>query len=406
MQARRVGALAVVAVFWALSTAPAVSAQESRLEQLAQQRAEKAASLRPHEPNIVERVLAAAKNFPMLSANPHGPYPLLGGITDGAGWLRVGVGHRRNFGDAGQHVITHARVSSRGYWQVGGDVKMPAVVRGRLAMRIDGSHLHARDPAFYGLGNDSVSGDDPAVFGMDATTAGVSGTIRALRHLSVGGRAAYDHVTNGPPSLQDPDRTTNVRIEDAPGFDSTIDYAHGEAFVSLDWRESPGYTRSGGWSRLGAHSYTQVNGRESSFGRIDAEVAHHFPFLHGRRVVAVRGLVSVTSVASGQVIPHFLLPYIGGRNSVRSLPTFRFRDRHRLLLNAEYRWRASEAVDMALFGDAGKVAAALHHLDLRDLHTSVGIGVVLHGSTFTAVRTAVAYGTEGVRVVFAVGPSF
>lgn len=400
-------ALAGVGVLWIWmlgATAP-TQAQETRLEQLAQQRREKAASLRSREPNTAERVLDTMGNFPMLSDSPHGPYPVLGGIMEGAGWLKAGVAYRSNFGDA-NHVTTHVRVSNEGYWRVGGEVQMSDVVVGRLALRLDASHLHARDVSYFGLGNESLVPDDPAEFGMDETTAGVTATARAYRHFFIGGRAAYEHVTTGPASGQDSAFETNVRIEDAPGFGRTIGYVHSEIFADLDWRESPGYTRRGGRSRVGIHQYRQVNGSESSFTRVDAEVAQHFPFLHGSRVVAVRASASLTSAGSDQTIPHYLLPYVGGRNSVRSLPSFRFRDRHRLLFNAEYRWRASELVDVVLFGDAGKVAATTSDLDLDELQTSLGIGIRLHGPTFTAFRLALAHGTEGARVLFAVGPVF
>lgn len=404
MRTRGLGVVAVT-MMWLLTALPA-TAQESRLEVLAGQRAEKAQTLQPHEPNLAERVLDAMKNFPMLSEHPHGVYPLFGGMIDGAGWLKVGAAHRRNFGDAGQHVVSYGRVSNRGYWQVGGNVELPEVVRGRLAMRLDTSHLHARDVSFYGLGNDSSVADDPAAFRMDATTAGLSGTLRTVGHLSVGGRTAYDQVTTTASSLGDPALGAIVGLDSAPGFDSTTRYLHNEAFVDLDWRESPGYTRSGGQVRLGMHRFTQVDGSESSFTRVDAEVSQHVPFLNGRRVVAVRGLVTMTAVGAGQAVPHFLLPYVGGRNSVRSLPSYRFQDRHLLLFNAEYRWRASEAVDMALFADAGKVAATRDDLDLRGLHRSAGIGLRLHGTSFTAVRLEAAYGTDGLRFLFAVGPVF
>ena len=42
---------------------------------------------------------------------------------------------------------------------------------------------------------------------------------------------------------------------------------------------------------------------------------------------------------------------------LRGYPSWRFRDRNRLLLTGEYRWTAGQFVDMALFVDAGKVAA-------------------------------------------------
>ena len=241
---------------------------------------------------------------------------------------------------------------------------------------------------------------------MDATTAGLRATVRPMEYLSFGGRASYDHVSTAEATLVDPARQSVVDIAEAPGFGRAFDYAHGEAFADLDWRESPGFTRRGGRVRLGMHRYQQIKGSTSSFTRVDAEATQHFPFLHGARVIALRASVSLTSVGTGQQVPHFLLPYIGGRNSVRSLPSFRLRDRHSLLVNAEYRWRAAEIIEMALFGDAGKVAATRHDLNLSDMHTSVGLGVRLHGPTYTAIRLALAYGTEGTRALFSVGPVF
>ena len=267
--------------------------------------------------------------------------------------------------------------------------------------------MRSRYPtSFYGLGNESLVPNDPAAFGMDSTSAGLTATARASRYFWFGARAAFDRDTTGPASRQDPSRHTNVRIEDAPALGRTIAYSHNEVFADLDWRDSPGFTRRGGHSRLGVHHYTQVHGSEWSFTRVDTEVAQHFPFLHGSRVVAVRAVVSLTSAESDQAIPHHLLPYVGRDDSVRSLPSFRFRDRHRLLFNAEYRWRTSELVDMVLFVDTGKVAATTDNLDLSDLRTSLGIGVRLHGPNFTAFRLAFAYGTEGARALFAVGPAF
>ena len=74
-------------VLTTLSVATPTAAQESRLEQLAAQRREKAETVHPHQPNTAERVLDMMGNFPMLSDSPHGPYPLLGGILTTAGDL-------------------------------------------------------------------------------------------------------------------------------------------------------------------------------------------------------------------------------------------------------------------------------------------------------------------------------
>ena len=73
-------------------------------------------------------------------------------------------------------------------------------------------------------------------------------------------------------------------------------------------------------------------------------------------MIALRGLVSTTETASGQDVPYFLLPDLGGSHTLRGYPAWRFRGRNRMILTGEYRWTAGPLVDMALFLDAGKVA--------------------------------------------------
>ena len=67
-------------------------------------------------------------------------------------------------------------------------------------------------------------------------------------------------------------------------------------------------------------------------------------------------------------------PTLGGGQTLRSERDYRFRDTHMLLMNAEYRWEAFSALDMALFTDWGKVAPKFSDLDFSDLEHAYGIG--------------------------------
>jgi outer membrane protein assembly factor BamA len=129
---------------------------------------------------------------------------------------------------------------------------------------------------------------------------------------------------------------------------------------------------------------------------MDAEAAQHFPVLGDSWVMAFRGLVSAIDTSGTDTVPYFLLPALGGNTALRGYPTWRFRDRNRILLTGEYRWMAGPFIDMALFLDAGKVTARARDLDLRDLKRSYGIGVRLHTATETVVRVELARtSTEG-----------
>jgi outer membrane translocation and assembly module TamA len=86
---------------------------------------------------------------------------------------------------------------------------------------------------------------------------------------------------------------------------------------------------------------------------------------------------------------------------LRAFTSDRFRDRHSLLMSAEFRWIPNAlGLDMALFYDAGKVTSRRSDLDLKDLKSDVGIGVRFHGPFSTPLRIDLAHGNEGWKVVF------
>jgi hypothetical protein len=125
-----------------------------------------------------------------------------------------------------------------------------------------------------------------------------------------------------------------------------------------------------------------------------------------RWVIAMRALASTTNAAAGNDVPYFLMPDLGGSDMLRGYPSWRFRDRNRLLLTGEYRWTAGRFADMSLFLDAGKVAPRTSDLSFQDLRKSYGIGVTFHTLTSTVLRAEVARTDEGTALVLSFSPSF
>ena len=130
------------------------------------------------------------------------------------------------------------------------------------------------------------------------------------------------------------------------------------------------------------------------------------PVLRENWVFAFRALLSFTDAASGEDVPYFMMPTLGGGSDLRSYTSFRFRDRNRMLLSAEYRWTPSHFLDMAFFYDAGKVAADRSDLDFNGLKRSYGVGARFHTLDANVLRIEYARGDEGGRIIFAAGPSF
>jgi len=121
---------------------------------------------------------------------------------------------------------------------------------------------------------------------------------------------------------------------------------------------------------------------------------------------SLRGRLQSTLGDSDQV-PYFLLPSLGSGSTLRGYRSWRFRDRHGLLAQGEWRWIPNRmALDMAFFYDAGMVAPRLDAVALDRFVHDFGVGIRFHGPLSTPLRVEIARGAEGLHLVFAAGAAF
>lgn len=378
LTAGRVSATIVLCAI--LAHAQQVAAQDSRAEEIARLQAEKATQLRPYEKSPGERGLEIAQQ---IIIGGSGVYPWLGSIYPG-GLLGFGGGYRQLFGDTGAFNVLGGW-SIKNYKVARADLRLPVFADRRVAITSHAVWLDAPSVAFYGIGIDSLR-DNRTTYEFSPTTAGVAGTVRLADWLFVGGGVDSLTIASGGPLLG---------FETAPGFGEDVRYTVGRASLGIDWRTSPGYSRRGGLYRVEWSDHRDRGDGRFGFQQTEAEVVQLLPLFRESSVLAFRGLVTTTETGAGETVPIFLLPSLGGGTTLRGYPSWRFRDRHRLLLSAEYRWAAAQVIDMALFADGGKVVGRRSDLGLSGLKTNVGIGIRLHGPSFTALRFDVARGREG-----------
>src|SRR6185436_7516162 len=114
-------------------------------------------------------------------------------------------------------------------------------------------------------------------------------------------------------------------------------------------------------------------------------------------ILALHGWSVFSDVPLGHQIPFYLLPSLGGNNTLRDYHTGQFHDNHLLVANAESRVAIFPHLDAALFFDAGNVAN--RYTDLNLAKTSYGAGLRLHNDNTTLGRIDVAYGAQGWKFV-------
>jgi len=366
---------------------------QSRQEVIAVQQTEKLKKSQPASPDKIEAWIEKFEQ--MLLLDPSGYYPYFASVYHGGGFT-LGSGYRRYFGD-NTFWDVKGLYSIKNYKLVEGAVES----RDHLARRLSfGTRLGWRDAtqvAYYGLGI-KTSSDDRHNFRFQETYADGHVDFRPVWWIPLKGSVGYERWDTkegegGDPSIENfPDPV--------PGLGVDPKYLHTQVSAGIDWRRSPGYTRRGGLYQVTFHDYKSDNDGAYSFQKLDGDLIQHFPTLRETWILAARGRVE-TTLNDNDLIPYFLLPQLGSGSTLRAFASDRFRDRHSLLMTAEFRWTPSVAWDMALFYDAGKVASRRKDLNFKEMKSDVGIGARFHGLRSTPLRLEFAISNEGWQIVIA-----
>ena len=333
---------------------------------------------------------------------PSGFYPVFASVYSGGGFT-LGAGYRQFYGDRtfwdvkGLYSLTSYKlveVSTHSLGHAGGRLDLHAGAGWRDATQVD----------YFGLGiNSPTSGQSDYRMKQAYVAAGANG--RAPGSIVYGAAVGYEDYTlesgTGPGSSIEEVHTPAT----APGLGANPAYLHTAASGGIDSRPSPGYARRGGLYRVTYHNYAD---RDStySFDRADVEVVQHLPLLRETWVLSLHGLLQ-TTLDDGDTVPYFLLPSLGSGSTLRGYGSWRFRDRHSLLMSGEWRWIPNRmGLDMAIFYDTGKVASEWDGLSLKGMAHNVGVGIRFHSPLATPLRVELARGREGIQIVFSGSAAF
>ena len=337
-----------------------------------------------------------------------GFYPELGNMVTGAGWISAGVGYRHLLFDESAMVEVSTGVSWRAYKMARARFELTKLAHGRLAVGTEVRWQDLTQVTYFGAGPDSLASDRSEYRMSSVNTLGYV-TVRPLESVAVDARFGWlSGPQLGPPAgafLRGNPATEEVFPRD-PVFqlDEQPSYLYNETAVTADTRDQPGYPTRGGFYRAAWTRYSDRDAGRFSFQRYEGEAAHFLPLAERHLVVALHAWVVGTTASEGQQVPFYLMPSLGGANTLRGFSDYRFHDRHLAVVNAEARLAISEHFDGVAFVDAGNVASRFGDLNLD--RTSYGLGVRVHGQDATHARLDVARSVEGWRLVFRLNDPF
>jgi hypothetical protein len=379
-------------------------AQETRAESIRQEQAEKKGTVTPPELNRAEKVVDRLGKWGLTTGEPNGVFPLFDSVYPGGGFAG-GLGARKPFGDDGA-VGVFGAYSINSFWRVQTDVSLPTFASNRGRVSLTARYLDAPDVKYYGIGMDSDK-DAKTFFSYTPWGGGGRLDFDLSRHLNVGGGVNYIDIATDSgatgPSIEE-----RFSPADTPGLElDQFKYVNSSARAVFDWRSRLGYAGSGGLYRVQFDDFRENDNDQYSYRSLEAEVLQLIPLMRANWVIALRGLTTITDIDDTEAIPYFMQPALGGGKTLRGYPDFRFRDRHRMVMNAELRWTPARFLDMAVFYDTGKVAARKGDINFEDLEDSYGIGMRFIGLKGYAFRVEVAHSREHqARLLVSAGGAF
>ncbi len=374
----------------------------TRTDTIAAAQTEKAKDLQPHVGNTGERIVNALEEA--LISGPMKWHPFFESALAGGGFT-LGAGYRK-------HVSSYNSVDLRGSFTVKGYTRLeaeflaPRLFDRRGVLSVTGGWREATQVGFYGIGTSGTSVDDRTDYGFEQAYASAVLSYRPTRGwLVLGAGVEASQWTQGPGSGAAPSVEEAYSPSTLPGLGSSPTYVHWSGSVGADWRPAADYARLGGYYGVAVHNFADTD-EGFGFTQVDYTAIQHIPILRDVWVLSLRGDVQTTQLKEGQTIPFYMLPALGGGSSLRGFASWRFRDRHSVLLSADWRVLANHFLDVAVFYDAGKVVSAASELNLEGLKTDFGVGFRMHGPMSTPLRIDVAKSDEGLQLVFSAKAAF
>jgi hypothetical protein len=378
--------------------------QPATIESSADQAVTPAPAQATDQPTRIEKIrLYVEKKKIVQRLSGDGFYPRIGGLSSGSGFAGGG-GYRRHVGWL--YADVSAAASMKSYLGFDAKVRWLQTANETLEVWTDFKYRDNTQDDFYGLGPGSTN-DTRVNYGIRSNDVVARIVGRPRPWFRVGADVGYLS-----PELRRGRDTTLRSIEQiftestAPGLAQQPNFVHDSVFAEVDSRDVKGFPRRGGLYRATYALWDDRTFNQYDFRRFDVQ-GSQFIGLSANDVIALRVSLSYANNQPGDVVPFYLLPYIGGGDSVRAYREFRFRDENTGYLNAEYRRRVHKMVHVAGFIDAGKVAHDWQDIDVRNLKRAYGFGVRAGNDKRVFARFDVAFGGgEGTRFFLKFSPSF
>lgn len=290
-----------------------------------------------------------------------GFYPVLGagsrsGIEYGLAFTSKGVF------TAEERLKIKGWTSSHDYQNYKIRYKAPKFIGEKLGITLLGQYTQSPWESYFGTGHLSLK-DSKTNYNPEHSHLSSSVLWQARSNVVVDLRVGFDayNIFDG----EDPDlvgdidsirqifglslsETRNTRLV---SFGGTIDH---------DWRNDKGQPTSGGREIISLFYYTSTEDNDNfkyTFVSVDV---HQYFHIFRKRTLAVRAMAQTTDLGDETpFLPFYLMPSLGGAETLRGYTRDRFVDNDLALISAEYRYPIWKKIDAFVFLDEARVFSSL-----------------------------------------------
>ncbi len=382
---------------------------ESRAGELQRAALDKARVLSPPQPDKFERGIERIQNsliVPWTSGGLNGFGLRMGGLVTGSGFALGPAYSRRDLLNENLHFRISAAGSAKLYYNVDTLVSFPRLLGKRLRLDFYAQHADSPQMAYYGPGPGSRKQSRTDYRREDTNFDFRLGWRVHPRHVLAGLTTGVNLINIGPGTSKVYASTDRVYTpEQTPGIDVQSPYFHIGPFLQVDFRDYKDDPHRG-TNLVSRFSYYDDQADRYTFRTWESLAEQYIPVFNEKRVFALRARTEFSYTGTGQVVPFYLQPTLGGSDDLRGFRQFRYYDNNSLLMNVEYRWEVAPAMDMALFGDGGRVFHRPEDISLTGLETDGGVGFRFKNREAVVFRIDVGFSREGFQIWFKFNPPF
>ena len=367
-----------------------------------------AAPAEPQDDGVVDKTKRYIKDNDLMEklSPSDGFYPRFGGLTTGSGFA-VGVGYRRHLFNDRLFTDLSGIISMKAYKAVDAQARWLRFLNDRAEIWTSFRYADFPEEDFFGMGVTSSEATRTS-YSIDSTDIATRALVHLRPWLTVGADIGYFNPNVGHGADQSIPSIEDLFTDaEAPGLrEPQPNFLHSSLFAEVEGRDVRGNPRHGGYYRASFSNWDDRSLQQYNFRRFDGEGAHFFP-VRAKDAIAIGNTLSFANNSAGDRVPFYVLPYVGGADTLRGYREFRFRAENVMSVSAEYRWQAIKYVQIAPFFDVGDFSNRWQDIDFLHMKTSFGLGLRINTDKNVFFRFDIGTGGgEGVRYFLKFGPSF